>query len=61
VTVEELKNQVKTPARIPPLERVVITCVLFADGTSAPLTDAARGDCRRLQASPEIRKKIEKL
>jgi hypothetical protein len=61
VTVEELKDPVKTPARIPPLERVVITCVLFADGTSSPLTDAARDDCRRLQASPEIRKKIEKL
>lgn len=54
VTVEELKNPVKTRAQ----ERIVVTCVLFADGTSSPLTDAARNDCQRLQSSPEIRKKI---
>lgn len=57
VTVEELKDPVKARAR----ERIVITCVLFADGTSSPLTAAARNDCQRLQVSPEIRKKIEKL
>jgi hypothetical protein len=56
VTVEELKNPVK-PA---PQERIVITCILFSDGTSAPLNEAARPDCQQLQASTEIRKKIEK-
>jgi hypothetical protein len=56
VTLEELENPIQTRAR----ERIVITCVLFADGTASPLTDAARNDCQRLQASPEIKKKIEK-
>jgi hypothetical protein len=57
VTVEELENPVKARAQ----ERIVITCVLFADGTASPLTAAARNDCQRLQVSPEIRRKIEKL
>jgi len=56
VTVEELKNPVK-PA---PEERIVVTCILFSDGTSSPLNEAARPDCQHLQASTEIRKKIEK-
>jgi hypothetical protein len=34
---------------------------MFADGTSSPLNEASKGDCQRLQASPQIRKKIEKL
>jgi hypothetical protein len=55
VTVDELKNPLKTPH-----ERIVITCVLFSDGTSSPLNEAAKNDCQRLQVAPEIRKKIEK-
>ena len=57
VSVEELKNPDKSPAG----ERIVVTCVMFADGTSSPLNEASKGDCQRLQASPQIRKKIEKL
>jgi hypothetical protein len=56
VTVEELKNPVKPTAQ----ERIVITCILFADGTSSPLNEAARSDCQHLQVSAETRKKIEK-
>ena len=56
VTVDELKNPSTTPVQ----ERVVITCVLFSDGTSSPLNEAARNDCQRLQVAPEIRRKIEK-
>lgn len=56
VSVEELKNPVK-PAE---LERIVITCILFSDGTSSPLNEAARPDCQHLQAANEIRRKIEK-
>jgi hypothetical protein len=56
VTVDELKHPDKGPGR----ERIVITCVVFSDGTTSPLNDASRRDCRRLENSPEIRKKIEK-
>ena len=56
VTVDELKNPPKTPAE----GRIVITCVMFADGTFSPLNEAAKSDCVRLQTSTEIRKKIEK-
>jgi len=57
VSVEELKNPDKSPAR----ERIVVTCVMFADGTLSPLNEASKGDCQRLEAAPQIRKKIEKL
>jgi len=56
VTVDELKQPDKTPPR----ERIVITCVAFADGTTSPLNEASQKDCRRLETAPEIRKKIEK-
>ena len=56
VTVDELKQHDKSPAR----ERIVITCVAFADGTTASLNEASQADCRRLERSAEIRKKIEK-
>lgn len=56
VTIDELKNSSKTRAQ----ERIVITCVLFKDGTFSPLNEAAKHDCQRLQVAPEIRKKIEK-
>jgi hypothetical protein len=56
VTVEELKNPVKPPTQ----ERIVITCLMFSDGTLSPLNEAARSDCRRLQAAPEIQTKIQK-
>jgi hypothetical protein len=55
VTVDELKNPIKTPH-----ERIVITCLIFSDGTFSPLNEAAKRDCRRLQVAPEIRKKIQK-
>jgi hypothetical protein len=54
VTVDELKNPRNAPAQ----ERVVITCILFSDGTVSPLNDAAGLDCRRLQSSPDIKKKL---
>ena len=57
VTVDELTNPLKRPAQ----ERIVITCVVFSDGTSSPLNEAAKQDCQRLQVAPQIRKKIEKL
>jgi hypothetical protein len=57
VTVDELKN----PARLSAQERIVITCVMFSDGTFSPLNDASKSDCGRLQTSGEIRRKIEKL
>ena len=57
VTVDELKNPVNSPAR----EHVVITCILFSDGTVSPLNNATAVDCQRLQSSPEIRKKLQKL
>ena len=57
VTVDELKNQ---PEQTPMQQRVVITCMIFSDGTFSALNDASKSDCERLQASPEIRKKIEK-
>jgi len=57
VTVDELKNPSKTSAQ----ERIVITCVVFSDGTTSPLNEASKNDCQRLQVVPEIRKKIEKL
>jgi hypothetical protein len=55
VTVDELKHPVK-----PAQERIVITCVMFSDGSLSPLNDASRFDCGLLQTSPELRKKIEK-
>ena len=58
VTVEELKNADKRPGR--ERERIVITCVVFSDGTTSPLNDASKRDCRQLETSPEIRRKIEK-
>ena len=57
VSVDELKNPGNSTAR----EHVVITCILFSDGTVSPLNDAADADCQRLQSSPEIRKKLQKL
>jgi hypothetical protein len=57
ISVEELENPDKGPAR----ERIVVTCVMFADGTTSPLNEASKVDCQRLQTSPQIRKKIEKL
>jgi hypothetical protein len=57
VTVDELKHPDKSPVR----ERIVITCVAFADGTTSPLNEASKSDCGRLATRPEIRKKIEKL
>jgi len=57
VTVDELKNPVTAPAQ----EQVVITCIVFSDGTVSALNDAAAVDCQRLQSSPEIRKKLQKL
>lgn len=56
ITVDELKHPDKNSAQ----ERIVITCILFTDGTSSPLNEASQRDCRRLETSPEIRKKIEK-
>ena len=56
VTVEELQQ----PDNALPRERIVITCVAFADGTTSPLNDASKKDCRRLETSPEIKKKVEK-
>ena len=55
VTVDELQNPDKTPAQ----ERIVISCVLFADGTVSSLNDASKTDCNQLQASPQIRKKLQ--
>ncbi len=55
VTVDELQNPDKTPAQ----ERIVISCVLFADGTVSSLNDASKIDCDQLQASPQIRKKLQ--
>jgi hypothetical protein len=55
VTVEELQNPDKTPAQ----ERIVISCVLFADGTFSSLNDASKTDCNQLQAAPQIRKKLQ--
>ena len=57
VTVDELKNPVTAPAH----EQVVITCVIFSDGSVSPLNHAAGVDCQRLQSSPEIKKKLQKL
>ena len=57
ISVDELKNPDKGPAQ----ERIVVTCVMFSDGTSSPLNEASKRDCQRLQTLPEIRKKIEKL
>lgn len=57
VTVDELKQTDHSPPR----ERIVITCVAFADGTTSPLNEASQKDCRRLETSPEIKKKIGKL
>jgi len=57
VTVDELKNPEQNAAQ----ERIVITCVMFSDGTFSPLNDASKRDCERLQTAPEIRRKIEKL
>ena len=54
VTVDELKHPVK-----PAQERIVITCVMFSDGSLSPLNDASRLDCGRLQTSPELRRKLE--
>jgi hypothetical protein len=56
VTVDELRQTGDSPPR----ERIVITCVAFADGTTSPLNEASKSDCRRLETSPEIKKKIEK-
>ena len=56
VSVDELQQPDKTPPR----ERIVITCVAFADGTTSPLNEASQNDCRRLETSPEIKKKLEK-
>jgi hypothetical protein len=56
VSVDELKNPRNAPAH----ERVVITCILFSDGTVSPLNDTVGLDCRRLQSSPEIKKKLQK-
>jgi hypothetical protein len=55
VTVDELKHPDKGPGR----ERIVITCVVFSDGTSSPLNGASKRDCRQLEAAPEIRRKIK--
>jgi hypothetical protein len=57
VTVDELKNPLNTPAQ----EHVVVTCILFSDGAVSSLNDAGDLDCQRLQSSPEIRKKLQKL
>jgi len=57
ITVDELKHPDKNRAQ----ERIVITCVLFSDGTSSPLNEASQRDCRRMEISPEIKRKIEKL
>ena len=57
VSVDELQQPDKTPPR----ERIVITCVAFADGTTAALNEASQNDCRRLETSAEIRKKIDKF
>jgi len=57
VTVDELEHPDKTPAQ----ERIVINCVLFSDGTFSALNDGASLDCRQLQASPQIRKRLQKL
>lgn len=53
ITVDELKN----PPATRPKERIEINCVLFSDGTTSPLNDAAEADCQRLRASSQIRKK----
>jgi len=53
ITVDELKN----PPTTRPKERIEINCVLFSDGTTSPLNDAAEADCQRLRASSEIWKK----
>jgi hypothetical protein len=44
VTVDQLKNPDRTPAH----ERIVISCLLFSDGTFSPLNDSANQDCQRL-------------
>ena len=44
VTVDQLKNPVRTPAQ----ERIVVSCLLFSDGTFSGLNEAANADCRRL-------------
>jgi hypothetical protein len=44
LTVDQLKNPVRTPAQ----ERIVISCLLFSDGTFSRLNDSAKQDCQRL-------------
>lgn len=57
VSVDELGKSAAPPAAE---ERVVITCVMFADGTFSALNDEVRSDCSHLQSSPEIKKKLQK-
>jgi hypothetical protein len=57
VTVDELEHPDKTPAQ----ERIVISCVLFSDGSSSSLNDADKSDCERLRALAQIKKKLQKL
>jgi len=49
VSVDELKNEIP----VPPHERIVVTCLLFADGTFASLKDWPAEDCQRLGSPPK--------